>query len=150
MAAIVVPVLLVFAGCAQLPPFDTARDEARGEMQEIVDLLPEDAVDHIEDPIPAGFVSCAGGTKYTGRWLVYLKEPGDAEAAVEGLRRDAAAAGFVEDELLDNRDDRFGSRRGGDEEAPLVGVSFDEDVDDVPYVEIMVFARCSQAPEGIE
>lgn len=140
----------VMAGCAQLPPFETARDEVRNDMQTVVDLLPSGSVERVEDPIPRGFVSCGDGRKYTGRWLVYLEEPADIESIAHALRDDVADAGFVEDDFFENRDDRFASRRGGDESAPLVGVTIDEDLEGTDYLEIMGFARCSQPPEGAE
>ncbi|MFF2275833.1 hypothetical protein [Agromyces sp. NPDC058126] len=142
--------VVVTAGCAQLPPYETARDEARDDMQAVVDLLPDGAVERLEDPIPRGFVSCGDARQYTGRWLVYLTDPAGIEAIAHDLRNDVGAAGFVEDETLDNRDDRFATRRGGDDSAPLVGVSVDEDLDGTSYLEVMGFARCSQAPDEAE
>ncbi|ANJ25427.1 hypothetical protein [Agromyces aureus] len=147
---IAVVAVLTLAGCSQLPPFESARDEARGEMQNVIDLLPDGSVDHVEDPIPAGFVSCGDGKQYTGRWLVHLNEPTDAAEAVRELRLRVGPAGFVEDEDLANQDDRFGVRREGADDAPLIGISVDEDLDGTPYVQVLAFARCSQAPEGTD
>jgi len=145
-----VALLLALTGCTSLPAFDTAREEARADMQSMVALLPVGAVVRVDDPIPQGYVSCDGGVQYTGRWLIHLADPSTVEDSVAEMRRKAPAEDFVEDDFLENRDVRFGVRRGGDADAPLVGVSADEGLDGLPYVEIMSFARCSQSPEGTE
>ncbi|GAA1790186.1 hypothetical protein [Agromyces lapidis] len=141
---------LSLTGCATVPDFDSARDEVRDDMQTIVDLLPAGSVDHVEDPIPRGFVSCDGGGMYTGRWLVYLDDPRRVGVEVAALRVAAASEGYVEDAKLESDDQLFRVRQPTDPEGVLVSVGQYEDLGGTPYIEIMGFARCSQKPEGVE
>ncbi|GAA1955261.1 hypothetical protein [Agromyces allii] len=147
-ALLAIVAVLALAGCAPMPTAEAARGEARDDMQAFVDLLPADSVDHVEDPIPSGFLSCGSdAAQYSGQWLVYLTDPAAVEGAVGDLRRDAADAGFAEDGFPDNRDDWFSVRREGDRKAPMIAITSGDDRDEVPFIQILSFARCSEPPD---
>ena len=148
-SVVAVMVAFLFVGCAAtLPSWGEARDEARGEMQAIVDMLPAGTVDRIEDPIPAGFVGCESGVMYTGRWMVYLGDPVNITSNLGDIRREIDRLGYVSHEgPIPNSDSSFAARTPT---GLLVSVHEDTDQEETPYVEIISYARCSQAPDGVE
>lgn len=136
---------LLTAGCSMttLPSYDTARDETRAALQDLVEALPDSAEvsdDGTERPYP-----CGDGFFYTGHWTVRLPADFDTAGFVEGLPESAGDAFELAD--AQGPSDSITYVVATQRQNTRVAVS-DESTTDQGVLDLLATSRCAQPPES--